>query len=155
MIGKVHRLEDQWSDAIDSSDTLLTLPIYLFSKPTKQKEPFKLKLKIDSALNTNNTDNADEEKMKLKITSKIFTFSISESTFNALNIDTTKCASYKKTNTTVKICLRMMQTIEAMSEYANQISALLDYIENGTQIQFDPKSQFSFAFLCDLFQVSF
>lgn len=48
----------------------------------------------------------------------------------------------------------MMQSIESMTEYARQVQGIINHIEHNAPVQFESKTQFAFAFLCELFEVS-
>ncbi len=61
---------------------------------------------------------------------------------------------YERAGDTIRIELKMMQTMEQLSEYGELVDNLLDYIEQGVLMKFSAMNHFSYAFLADLFQVS-
>lgn len=64
------------------------------------------------------------------VTCKTYTFLLSEQVFNSMKVDESKCVKYKRSQLQIKISLKLMQSIEQLSEYVDLMQSVLDYIEN-------------------------
>ena len=99
-------------------------------------------------------DISQQQSDDLKVTSRTFTYKIAKEVFDSITVDESKCALYERKENTIRIQLKMMQTMEQLSECGDLVDNLLDYIEQAVLMKFAANNHFSYAFLADLFQVS-
>lgn len=151
MIGQILRFPDNWSKDAESGDTILTQSYNYLTQKSLNSQQYKLKITFLSLLVD---DIVQQQVDDLKVTSRTFTYKIAKEVFDSISVDESKCVMYEQAGDTIRIELKMMQTMQQLSEYGDLVDNLLDYIEQGVLMKFSAMNHFSYAFLADLFQVS-
>jgi hypothetical protein len=110
----VSSIEDDWSAHFNYARTIITPP-----KPfqLKQIPHYVLVLSLESTV-PNTSELLMDSEYTMETVRKVYSFKIQESTFINLKIDRSKCDSYVRLERKIKVGLRMMQSIESMTEYA-------------------------------------
>ena len=86
-------------------------------------------------------------------TGKKYTFELTETVFNQIDIDETKCQKYRKDSSQIKIVINYKSSLE-VCEYDKYIKHVLEHIAGSAdQLRFTNKNQFDFVYLCELFKM--